>query len=85
MGARMTTPGRSIGVIVVHGIGEETRFEHLEDRARRLTAAIDVICKNQSRAWGLEVLEAQGSTLFAPAQTRPPLELSPRFWSAALP
>jgi hypothetical protein len=76
----MTKSERSIGVIVVHGIGEETRFEHLADRARKLTAALAELCKRDGRSFGLEVLEAQASTLYAPAQTwqagdRPPVKV----------
>jgi hypothetical protein len=60
-------PVTRIGIIYVHGIGEQRRFEHLDSQIRPLMDAIRRVV--QGTDFTVEIVGGQASTLHADQDT----------------
>jgi len=50
-------PAEQIGVVLVHGVGEQTRFEHLDEEIRKLVEALEALPAFQAAQGGKVVVE----------------------------
>lgn len=55
----MRNVGERIGIVLVHGIGEQRRFEHLEGQARLL---VEAIRRRRGAEVTVDILSASGGS-----------------------